>query len=58
MGIFKAIGFGIFLLVLAVVMPRVLSELTNTIIVFLQSASKAFTAAGQLANYAGHVVPQ
>ena len=52
MKILHSLGSGIFL---AVLMPTVFSELTKTIIVFLQSAREAFTAAGILASYAGHL---
>ncbi len=57
MGIFKAFGFGILLLILATMMPPVLSELSKAIVVFLQSSEQAFLAAGTLASYAGHIPP-
>ncbi len=57
MGILRALGFGIFLTILAVFMPTVFSELTRTIVTFLQSSQKAFAAAGILASYAGHLPP-
>ncbi|MBU6323687.1 MAG: hypothetical protein KGI41_03065 [Patescibacteria group bacterium] len=57
MGIFRALGFGIFLIVLASVMPPVLSELSKAIVIFLQSSEKAFLAAGALASYAGRIPP-
>jgi len=38
-------------------MPAVFSELAKTLIVFLQSAQQAFTAAGILASYASHIPP-
>jgi len=55
MGIFRSIGLGIFFLVLVSFMPAVFSELSRTLIVFLQSSQEAFTSAGILASYAGHI---
>lgn len=55
MGIFRSIGLGIFFLVLVLFMPAVFSELARTLIVFLQSSQEAFTSAGILASYAGHI---
>lgn len=55
MGIFRALGFGLFILILALLMPTVLAELTRTIVIFLQSSSQAFMAAGVIASYAGHI---
>ena len=55
MGIFRAIGFAIFLITLAVLLPTVFGELSKTIIVFLQSSQQAFTAAGILASYSAHL---
>jgi hypothetical protein len=55
MKIFGALGFGVFLMVLAALMPPVLAELTNTLVVVLQSSAKAFVAAGIIAAYAGHI---
>lgn len=55
MKILRSIGFGIFLLTLLFLMPSVFFELTKTLIVFLQSSQEAFTAAGILASYAGHL---
>jgi hypothetical protein len=56
MRIRSAIGTGILFIVLALFMPAVLSELAHTIVTFLQSASQAFTAAGQLAASASHQI--
>jgi ribosomal protein L11 methylase PrmA len=55
MRIFRALGTGIFLLIIASLMPEVFSELAKTAISFLQSSQQAFTAAGILASYAGHL---
>ena len=52
MKVLRAIGFGIVLVILAVMMPPVLAELTKTLIVILQSTAQAFVAAGQLAGAA------
>lgn len=57
MGILRALGFGLFLVILALLMPTVFSELTRTIVTFLQSSQQAFAAAGILAFYAGHLTP-
>ncbi|MHB1163022.1 MAG: hypothetical protein ACYCZZ_00610 [Minisyncoccota bacterium] len=55
MRILRALGSGLFLLILITLMPAVFSELSKTIIVFLQSSQKAFAAAGVLASYAGRL---
>ncbi len=57
MGIFRALGFGIFLLILVSLMPTVFAELAKTIVVFLQSAQQAFAAAGALAAKASSIIP-
>ena len=57
MGIFRALGFGLFLVIIALFMPAVFAELTRTIVTFLQSSQQAFTAAGIIASYAGHLPP-
>jgi len=57
MGILRALGFGITLIILASLMPTVFMELTRTIVVFLQSSQQAFAAAGILAGQAGHLAP-
>jgi hypothetical protein len=57
MGIFRALGFGLFLIILASLMPAVFSELSLTVVTFLQSSAQAFVAAGILASYAGHIPP-
>ncbi|MFZ1074870.1 MAG: hypothetical protein WAN50_00640 [Minisyncoccia bacterium] len=57
MGIFRAIGSGMFLAIIALMMPTVFSELTKTLIVFLRSSQEALTAAGILASYAGQIAP-
>ena len=57
MGIFNALGFGLFLIILAFLAPTVFSELTRTVVTFLQSSQEAFMAAGILASYAGHIPP-
>lgn len=55
MKILRALGFGTFLLVLFALMPRVFSELTETLVTLLQSVQKALIAAGTLASYAGNL---
>lgn len=55
MKILGALGNGLFLVILASLMPSVFAELTKTIIVFLRSSQQAFAAAGVLASYAGHL---
>jgi ABC-type transport system involved in cytochrome bd biosynthesis fused ATPase/permease subunit len=55
MGILRALGIGLFFLILALLMPTVFFELTKTLVVFLQSSQEALTAAGILASYAGHI---
>ena len=57
MGILRVLGFGLFLLVLVFLMPTVFSELSRTIVIFLQSSQEAFAAAEILASYAGHIPP-
>lgn len=57
MPLFRVVGFGLFLVILAIAMPVALSELTKTIVIFLQSAQQAFLAAGILASYAGQIPP-
>lgn len=57
MGIFRALGLGIFLIILASLMPTVFAEFVKTIVVFLQSSQQALAAAGILASYAGHIPP-
>ena len=54
---FRALGFGLFLIILALLLPAVFAELSRAIVVFLQSTELAFTAAGILASYAGHIPP-
>jgi hypothetical protein len=55
MKILRAIGFGVFLIVLAVLMPSVLTELTRTLVAILQSSAEAFMAAGAIASHAGQI---
>lgn len=55
MGIFRALGLGLFLIIIATLMPTVFAELTRTITVFLQSSEQALAAAGIVASYAGHI---
>ncbi|HUY05515.1 MAG TPA: hypothetical protein VMV62_02245 [Candidatus Paceibacterota bacterium] len=57
MGIFNALGTGLFLLIIASLMPTVFAELMKTITVFLQSSEQALAAAGVVASYAGHIPP-
>ena len=52
MKILRAIGFGVFLIVISIMMPVVLGELSKTIVVFLQSSAQAFAAAGAIAAHA------
>lgn len=55
MAILQAIGTGLFLLILMLLMPLVFSELVKTIVVFLQSSQQALMAAGTIASYAGSI---
>ncbi len=55
MGIFRALGFGLFLLVLSALMPSVFIELQKTAVTFLESSQQAFLAAGVIASYAGRI---
>ncbi|MDO8593734.1 MAG: hypothetical protein Q7R59_02470 [bacterium] len=55
MGILRAFGFGLFLVIVLILMPAVFSELARTTVVFLQSSQEAFAAAGIVASYAGHI---
>lgn len=57
MGIFRALGFGLFLVIIALLMPAVFAELTRTIVTFLHSSAQAFAAAGVLASYAAYIPP-
>lgn len=57
MNVLRAMGSGIFLIVLALLMPAVFAELTKTVVIFLQSAQQALTAAGIIASYAGSIPP-
>jgi hypothetical protein len=57
MGIFRALGFGLFLIIMALLLPAVFSELATTLVIFLQSSQKAFLAAGTIASYAGQITP-
>lgn len=49
MKILRALGVGVFLLVLAFILPPVLTELSKTLVVILQSVAQAFATAGMLA---------
>lgn len=57
MGITRALGLGLFLIILALLMPTVFTELSRAIVTFLQSSEQAFVAAGILASYAGPIAP-
>ena len=57
MSIFGSLGFLTFLLVLSAMLPNVFAELSRTLTTVLQSSAQAFTAAGVLASYAGHLPP-
>lgn len=57
MKILRALGTGLFLLIIASLMPTVFAQLTRTLVVFLQSSQQAAEAAGTLASYAGHIPP-
>jgi hypothetical protein len=57
MKILRALGSGLFLLILSSLMPAVFSELSKTLVVFLQSSQQAAVAAGTLASYASHIPP-
>ncbi|HVW82462.1 MAG TPA: hypothetical protein VHC68_00740 [Candidatus Paceibacterota bacterium] len=52
MGIFRALGFAIFLITLALLLPAVFSELSQTLVVFLENSQTALTAAGDIASHA------
>lgn len=52
MKIRRVLGFGLFLCLLLVFMPVVFAELSRTLLVFLHSTQKVFSAAGILASYA------
>lgn len=55
MGIFRSLGFGLFLLILALLMPAAFAELSKTAVVFLESSQQAFLSAGTLASYASAI---
>lgn len=55
MGTLRALGLGLFFVIVLILMPDVFSELAKTIVIFLQSSQEAFTAAGIIASYAGHI---
>lgn len=57
MRMFRALGSGLFLLILLILMPAVFFELSKTAVVFLQSSQEAFAAAGTIASYAGTIAP-
>ena len=57
MKILGAMGTGLFLLVIALLLPTVFAELSKTLVIVLQSSQEAFTAAGILASYASHIPP-
>lgn len=57
MGITRALGLGLFFVILATLMPTVFAELTKTILVFLQSSQQALSAAGILAAHAAASFP-
>ena len=57
MSILRALGFGLFLVIIALLLPAVFAELSRTVVTFLQSSQEAFAAAGILASYAGHLPP-
>lgn len=57
MALFRVLGFGLFLVIIAVLMPLVFVELVRTLVVFLESSQKAFQAAGTIASYAGRIPP-
>ncbi len=50
MKIFEALGTGIFLVILSVMMPLVFAEMAKTAIVFLQSSETALQAAASIAT--------
>ena len=52
MKILRAFGTGIFLVIIAAMMPAVFAEFSKTLVVFLKSSQQAFTAAGVLASHA------
>lgn len=55
MKILGALGFGVLLVILAILMPTVLTELTKTLVAILQSTAQAFVAAGEIASRAALV---
>jgi hypothetical protein len=57
MRILRVVGLGIFLVLIAAILPPVFSELSKTLVIFLQSTQQALTAAGTLAGSAAHLAP-
>lgn len=57
MGIFRALGIGIFLLIISSLMPTAFTALDRTVVTFLQSTDEALVSAGAYASYAGTLVP-
>ena len=55
MPLFKAIGLGICIIVLKLLVPQVLSEIENTAIAFLQGAQVSASVAAGLAASAGDI---
>ncbi len=55
MKILRAFGFGALLIVIAVFMPPVLSELSKTLVVLLKSSAQVFSAAAAIASQAAHI---
>lgn len=56
MRITHALGSGLFLVIIAHLMPVVFRELSTTIVVLLKGAQRALVAAGMLASHAGAVL--
>ncbi|HUY62428.1 MAG TPA: hypothetical protein VMV50_01385 [Candidatus Paceibacterota bacterium] len=57
MRITQALGSGLFLVIVAHLMPSVFAQLARTAVVFLQSSQAALAAAGMLAAHAGTLTP-
>jgi ABC-type transport system involved in cytochrome bd biosynthesis fused ATPase/permease subunit len=53
MRILRALGLGLFLVIIMLLLPAVFYELSKTIVVFLQSSQEVFSAAAVMASYAG-----
>ncbi len=57
MPIFQAVGFGILIITLRVLVPAIFAQLETTIIAFLHGAQISATIASQLAATAATTIP-